>query len=79
MKFGESFNISGGGTNDDESSASGLPAVTTQDDGKLLAVQAGEWTALFPANAVEKDNSRPITSAAVYTTVGNINALLETI
>ena len=31
------------------------------------------------ADAVEKDNSLPITSAAVYTEVGNINALLETI
>lgn len=32
-----------------------------------------------PANAVEEDNTLPITSAAVYTEVGNINALLETI
>lgn len=31
------------------------------------------------AEAVEKDNSLPITSAAVYTEVGNINALLRTI
>lgn len=32
-----------------------------------------------PANAVEQDNTLPITSAAVYTEVGNINALLATI
>lgn len=31
------------------------------------------------ATAVEHDNTRPITSAAVYVTVGNINALLGTI
>lgn len=36
-----------------------------------------EWVA--PANEVEQDNTRPITAAAVYTTVGNINALLATI
>lgn len=31
------------------------------------------------AASVERDNTKPITSAAVYTEVGNINALLETI
>ena len=31
------------------------------------------------AAAVEKDNTKPVTSAAVYTEVGNINALLSTI
>lgn len=31
------------------------------------------------ADEVEKDNSLPVTSAAVYTEVGNINALLATI
>lgn len=31
------------------------------------------------AEGVEKDNTLPVTSAAVYTVVGNINALLETI
>lgn len=31
------------------------------------------------AKTMEKDNTLPITSAAVYTEVGNINALLETI
>lgn len=30
-------------------------------------------------NAVEQDNTRPITSAAVFTTVGNISAILDTI
>lgn len=31
------------------------------------------------AEAVEQDNTRPVTSAAVYTTVGNIDALLATL
>lgn len=31
------------------------------------------------AEAVEQDNTKPVTSAAVYTEVGNINALLATI
>lgn len=30
-------------------------------------------------NAVEQDNTRPVTSAAVFTTVGNIEILLGTI
>lgn len=34
---------------------------------------------ITPANAVEQDNTRPITSAAVYLEIGNINALLATI
>ena len=28
------------------------------------------------ANAVEQDNTRPVTSAAVYVEIGNIEALL---
>lgn len=34
---------------------------------------------ITPADAPEQDNTRPITAAAVYITVGNINALLATI
>lgn len=36
-----------------------------------------EWVA--PANSAEQDNTLPITAAAVYTEIGNINALLATI
>lgn len=36
-----------------------------------------EWVA--PAQRAEADNTRPITAAAVYTEIGNINALLATI
>ena len=32
-----------------------------------------------PASNAEEDNTRPITAAAVYTEIGNINALLATI
>lgn len=32
-----------------------------------------------PATSAEEDNTRPITAAAVYTEIGNINALLATI
>lgn len=50
--------------------------------GDLLAKKSDanydvEW--LTPATSVEQDNTRPITSAAVYTEIGNINALLATI
>lgn len=31
------------------------------------------------AGQAEQDNTRPITSAAVYAEIGNINSLLETI
>lgn len=36
-----------------------------------------EWVA--PASSAEEDNTRPITAAAVYREIGNINALLATI
>jgi len=50
--------------------------------GDLLAKKSNkdydaEW--ITPANAVEEDNTKPITSAAVYTEIGNINALLALI
>ncbi len=36
-----------------------------------------EW--IPPATSPEQDNTRPITAGAVYTEIGNINALLATI
>ena len=36
-----------------------------------------EWVA--PATSAEQDNTRPITAGAVYTEIGNINVLLQTI
>ena len=46
--------------------------------GSGLAVKDGVLLVDVADNA-EKDNTRPITAAAVYTQIGNINALLETI
>ncbi len=58
----------------------GVP--TGGNQGDLLAKRTNsdydvEW--ITPANAAEQDNTRPITAAAVYTEIGNINALLATI
>lgn len=39
----------------------------------------GRTLSVDTATEVQQDNTKPITSAAVYTTVGNIEALLETI
>ena len=47
--------------------------------GKNLRISADGTLSVDTAAAVEQDNTRPITAAAVYTEVGNINALLETI
>lgn len=47
--------------------------------GRNLTIDADGVLSVTTADEAEKDNSLPITSAAVYTTVGNINSLLETI
>lgn len=70
----ESPIVIGGGT------GHGLPLGGVYGD--LLAKRSdtnydAEW--ITPASSVEKDNTRPITAAAVYTEIGNINALLATI
>lgn len=59
--------------------SSGLPDVSGADNGKMLVVQDGEWAIESPANVIEPDNTLPVTSAAVYATVGNIKELLKTI
>lgn len=51
--------------------AGDLLAKRTNADGDV------EW--ITPATEPEQNNTRPITAAAVYTAVGNINALLATI
>lgn len=61
-------------------SGSGLPR--GGDPGDILIKRStvngdAEWVP--PANSAEEDNTRPITAAAVYTEIGNINALLATI
>lgn len=47
--------------------------------GANLSITKSGILSVITAQDVEQDNTKPITSAAVYTEVGNINALLETI
>lgn len=66
------FTVGSGGS---KLPAGGLP-------GDLLAKRSyadGDVEWITPANHSEADNTRPITAAAVYTEIGNINALLATI
>ena len=53
-----------------------LGGIIVGDD---LSITAEGRLSVLKANVVEQDNTRPITAAAVYTEVGNINALLQTI
>ncbi len=59
------------------------PATTTTLGGVIvgenLAITPAGVLSVVTADEVEHDNTKPITSAAVYTEVGNINALLATI
>ena len=59
------------------SGGSGGGGYTIGDGLKLDA--ATNTLSVDTADAVEEDNTKPVTSAAVYTEVGNINALLATI
>lgn len=59
---------------------------TTEDLGIQSNLIAGDnieikenKISVLTADKVEQDNTKPITSAAVYTEVGNINVLLQTI
>lgn len=47
--------------------------------GENLKISADGVLSVDTATAVEEDNTRPVTSAAVSTTVGNIEILLKTI
>ena len=55
-----------------------LPEGSGYAIGDGLKIVDGKLT-VDTATEVEQDNTKPITSAAVYTTVGNIEVLLETI
>lgn len=63
--------------NEARNSGGGSSGYTIGDGLKLDA--ATNTLSVDTAAAVEKDNTKPVTSAAVYTEVGNINALLATI
>lgn len=57
-----------------------LPSGGTYGDILMKRTDAdydAEWVA--PATSSEQDNTRPITAGAVYTEIGNINALLSII
>lgn len=61
---------------------SGANLPTGGQTGDLLSKKTSadgdaEW--ITPASSAEADNTRPITSAAVYTEIGDINSLLATI
>lgn len=61
-----------------------LPPATTETLGGIIVGDHLEITeegrlSVTVVNDVEHDNTNPITAAAVYTEVGNINALLATI
>lgn len=47
--------------------------------GSDFEVDASGMITLIKADSVEADNTRPVTSAAVYTEIGNIEALLRAI
>lgn len=65
----------------------GMDGLTPATRTKLGGIKVGEDLEITPdgvlsvtkATEVELDNTHPITSAAVYAEVGNINALLATI
>lgn len=71
-------NGSGGGSGGDVPIASETVAGIIRV-GENLRISADGALSVDTAAAIEQDNTRPITAAAVYTEVGNINALLETI
>lgn len=60
-----------------------VPATTTTLGGIIvgsdLLITPEGVLSVDKATAVEQDNTKPITAAAVYTEVGNIDALLQTI
>lgn len=61
-----------------------IPPATTSSLGGIIVGEDLEITqsgvlSVIKATQVEQDNMHPITAAAVFTEVGNINALLQTI
>ena len=78
MTDGQEINIgviSGGGT---------LPIASSDVLGGIkvgdsLKISADGVLSVDTAKAIEEDNTKPVTSAAVYTEVGNIEALLSKI
>lgn len=65
----------------------GIPAITADDKGKILAVSSeGKWVAQTPDAELSQDSTNAVQNRAVATkfaevdvTIGNIDALLGTI
>ena len=70
-------NGSGGGSGDVPIASETVAGIVRV--GENLRISADGTLSVDTAAAVAQDNTRPITAAAVYTEVGNINALRETI
>lgn len=66
-------------TIDFDDGASGVEMPTGGSVGNILirTSTGARWEA--PAESVEQDNTRPVTSAAVYAEVGNIKSMLATL
>lgn len=56
-----------------------IESIKKQKVGNGLKYDAEGHLAVDTADEAEQDNTLPITSAAVYTSIGNIEALLQTI
>ncbi len=74
----------GGSTSGGGSSDYTLPAATSSSLGGVkvgtnLSIAADGTLSVDMADAIEKDNTKPVSSEKVYTEIGNINALLATI
>lgn len=70
----------GNKTSDDLDIAAKFPTEGNVGDILMKTSAASDGVSwVTPASDAEQDNTRPITSAAVYTEIGNINALLATI
>lgn len=75
--------IDGGVSNNNSIQASLNNGIMEVNTGKYIAGENIEIVdnviSVTTTGSVEEDNTKPITSAAVYTEVGNINILLQTI
>jgi len=70
----------GNKTSEDLSIAASFPDDGSVGDVLMKTSSASDGVSwVTPAASAEEDNTRPITAAAVYTEIGNINALLATI
>ena len=72
--FGQTVVV--GGTSLRPATKSSLGGIIVGED---LDITSNGVLSVVKANKAEQDNTHPITSAAVYTEIGNIDVLLQTI